>query len=133
MSNIYETIIGNPELNILKTQILGHLEEKFGKDVYKQQTALIATMSHGFNELFTTLPNIIITAEIFKEITADNDDETVVNVGKNMTNFIEEICKNVDNDKILILTELVKNLTTELAEKEKEEGLNENTIDSKDN
>lgn len=129
MTNLYDIIINNPELIKLSTDIHEHLAEQFGDDEDKKALTLIATMGHGFNTVFSTLPNIIITSHILNEQLAKiNAEGHAVEVANSMIEFVKDFTSKIDNDKIQEMTEKLAALSAEV--KNEEEGINESSVNS---
>ena len=116
----YDNIIGNDQLTVLTKQILADLEEKHD-DGDKKVQALMSTISYGFSNLFQALPNLLITAHILKTQleTVEVTDE-VKEVCDNIIDFIFDVSKSVDNDRILVITEQLRALTPEGSDAEPE-------------
>jgi len=129
MTNLYDIIINNPELIKLSTDIHEHLAEQFGDDEDKKALTLIATMGHGFNTVFSTLPNIIITSHILNEQLAKiNADGHAVEVANSMIEFVKDFTSKIDNDMIQDMTKKLAMLSSEVAENQ--EGINESSVNS---
>lgn len=130
MKNIRDIILNNPELERLNTEILDHLTEKFGDDNERKVMTLIATLGYGFNNIFNSIPNMIITSEILKRQLENVDaTDTTVSVATKMIEFITDFTTNINNDLIVEITEKLSDLTNEVKNKE---GNNESTVNSKD-
>ena len=129
MTNLYDIIINNPELIKLSTDIHEHLAEQFGDDEDKKALTLIATMGHGFNTVFSTLPNIIITSHILNEQLAKvNPEGYAVEVANSMIEFVKDFTSKIDNDMIQDMTKKLAMLSSEVAENQ--EGINESSVNS---
>ena len=129
MTNLYDIIINNPELIKLSTDIHEHLAEQFGDDEDKKALTLIATMGHGFNTVFSTLPNIIITSHILNEQLAKiNAEGHAVEVANSMIEFVKDFTSKIDNDMIQDMTKKLAMLSSEVAENQ--EGINESSVNS---
>jgi len=133
MTNLYDIIINNPELIKLSTDIHEHLAEQFGDDEDKKALTLIATMGHGFNTVFSTLPNIIITSHILNEQLAKiNAEGHAVEVANSMIEFVKDFTSKIDNDMIQDMTNKLAILSAEV--KIDDEGnINESTVNSESN
>ena len=133
MTNLYDIIINNPELIKLSTDIHEHLAEQFGDDEDKKALTLIATMGHGFNTVFSTLPNIIITSHILNEQLAKiNAEGHAVEVANSMIEFVKDFTSKIDNDMIQDMTNKLAVLSAEV--KIDDEGnINESTVNSESN
>ena len=130
MTNLYDIIINNPELIKLSTDIHEHLAEQFGDDEDKKALTLIATMGHGFNTVFSTLPNIIITSHILNEQLAKiNAEGHAVEVANSMIEFVKDFTSKIDNDMIQDMTNKLAILSAEV--KIDDEGnINESSVNS---
>ena len=129
MTNLYDIIINNPELAKLTIDINDHLTEQFGDDNDRKALTLIATMGHGFNAIFSTLPNLIITSHILnQQLTNVNTEGSTIDVATSMIDFVKDFTSKIDNDKIQEMTEKLAALSAEV--KNEEEGINESSVNS---
>lgn len=123
-NNMYTTVLSNPDLDSLTASILDDLNSKHTDDNMKANT-LIATMGHGFNTLLTTMPNVLITGHILttllENVTIDDD---IKEVAEQMVSFINDLSKEIMNDKLHEMTSKLQNIT----EKFNKEMQNESTI-----
>jgi len=131
-NSLYSYISENSELPTMINDILTHLEEKFPGDDDKKVFSLIATIGNGFNQLFSALPNVLITSLILESILTDvkNVEEEKLIVANDMITFIKKIAENTDNDIIVKITTLLKTLSEKMnAEMDAAEQAAEETID----
>jgi len=132
MTNLYNIIIDNPELTKLTVEINDHLTEQFSDDTERKALTLIATMGHGFNAIFSTLPNLIITSHILSKLLPNVETEgSAISVATSMIEFVKDFTSKIDNDKIQEMTTLLAKLSAEV--KIEEEGLNEDPVNSESN
>ena len=130
MKNLYDIIIENPELVTLTAEISAHLDEKFESDPVKKILTLIATMGHGYNAIFTSLPNLIITSHILNEqllASSDAITEDVIEISNAMIEFIKDFAGKIDNEAIQDITLKLGALTEKVS---KQEGINESPVNS---
>jgi hypothetical protein len=129
--NLYDIIVNNPELIKLTEEINTHLTEQFSDDTERKVLTLIASMGHGFNNVFSTLPNMIITSHIINGILPNSNDEGSAKlVAQSMIDFIKDFTSKIDNDKIQEMTKLLAQLSNEV---QTEEGPNEDSVNSESN
>jgi len=129
--NLYDIIVNNPELIKLTEEINTHLTEQFSDDTERKVLTLIASMGYGFNNVFSTLPNMIITSHIINGILPNSNDEGSAKlVAQSMIDFIKDFTSKIDNDKIQEMTKLLAQLSNEV---QTEEGPNEDSVNSESN
>ena len=128
MSNnsFYDSIILNSRMEALTAEVLEDLKGQTKNDNAKIHT-LIATIGYGFNQFFSALPNLLVTAEILRvQLTQDiTIDDDLREVALEMVEFIFDIGKVIDDEKLVNLTKKLKALTEKMNEAQ-----NESTTDS---
>jgi len=124
----YDSIVNNEQMDKLVSDILADLKEKHIEDDAKIHT-LLATIGYGFNNLFNTLPNLLITAKILEtQLESATINDELKELCTKMISFIDDLTKSIENNKIIDITDELRKLTVKM-----NEAKNEGTTDSEVN